>query len=96
MLAADIAAKAVTQNDFTASFFNKNYDDVLYSRIGDELKLSLTMQRLVSYPWLMNLVINKANKSVSLQKTISSMFTDMDVRALLKKPSFYFNILFNR
>ena len=96
MLAAEVASEAIEQNDFSSDFFNKKYDTVLYRRIGDELQLSRTMQKLASYPWLMNLVINKANKSVSLQKTISSMFTDMDVRALLKKPSFYFNILFNR
>lgn len=96
MLAAEVAVEAIKQNNFSSDFLNKKYDTVLYRRIGDELKLSLTMQKLVSYPWLMNLVINKANKSISLQKTISSMFTDMDVRALLKKPSFYFNILFNR
>ena len=96
MLAAEVAIKALAQNNFHEAFLNKNYDTVLYRRIGDELKLSSTMQKLASYPWLMNLVINKANKSISLQKTISSMFTDMDVRALLKKPSFYFNILFNR
>ena len=96
MLAAEVAVVAITKNYLSADFFYKNYDTVLFDRIGDELKLSLTMQKLVRYPWLMNLVINKVSKSVSLQKTISSMLTDMDVRALLKKPSFYFNILFNR
>ena len=96
MLAAQVAVEAIAQNNFSKDFLKKKYDRELYRRIGDELQLSLTMQKLVSYPWLMNLVINKANKSISLQKTISSMFTNMDVRALLKKPSFYFNILFNR
>ena len=96
MLAAEVASDAIAQNNFSNQFLNKNYDTVLFRRIGDELKLSNTMQKLASYPWLMNLVINKANRSISLQKTISSMFTDIDVRALLKKPSFYFNILFNR
>ena len=96
MLAAEAAGAAITENNFSADFFYKKYDTVLFSRIGDELKLSLTMQKLVRYPWLINFVINKANKSESLKKTISSMFTDLDVRALLKKPSFYFDILFNK
>ena len=96
MLAAEVAVKAIAAQNYDAAFFDENYDTVLFRRIGDELKLSYTMQKLVSYPWLMNLVINKANKSPSLQKTISSMFTDMDVRALLKKPSFYWNILVNK
>lgn len=75
MLAAEVAAKALSENNFHKEFLTELYDTVLYRRIGDELKLSNTMQKLVSYPWLMNLVINKANKSASLQKTISSMFT---------------------
>lgn len=96
MLAAEVAAAAIAQNKFDAAFLHQQYDTVLFRRIGDELKLSLIMQKLVSFPWLMNLVINKANKSPQLQKTISSMFTNLNVRALLKKPSFYWNILFNK
>lgn len=96
MLAAEVAAKAIQANQFDAAFLKSNYDDVLYKRIGDELKLSKTMQKLINYPWLMNFVINKSNKSKSLQNTISSMFTDLDVRALLKKPSFYWNVLVNK
>ena len=96
MLAAEAAHKAIMQNNYGKCFLKNNYDTILYSKIGDELKLSNTMQKLVNYPWLVNLVINKANKSLSLQKTITSMFTDMDVRALLKNPAFYINILFNR
>jgi hypothetical protein len=41
-------------------------------------------------------VVNKAHKSPSLSKTISSMFTDLDLRDQLRKPSFYARILFNR
>ena len=74
----------------------QEYDTVLYKRIGDELKIGATMQRLCRYPWLFNFVVNKAEKSPSLSKTISCMFTDLDLRDQLRKPSFYFKILFNR
>lgn len=96
MLAAEAAAKALEHKQFDSAFLQEHYGDVLFRRIGDELKLSYTMQRLVRYPWLFNLVVNKAHKSPSLQKTISSMFADLDVRALLRKPSFYWNILTNK
>lgn len=96
MLAAQAAVKAIESNDFSASFLQQQYTDLLFNRIGGELKLSYTMQKLCRYPWLFNLVINKAYKSPSLQKTISSMFADIDMRSLLKKPSFYLKILFNR
>lgn len=96
MLAGEAAAKAITANDFSADFFQKEYGDVLFSKIGDELQLSYTMQKLVKYPWLFNMVVNKAYKSPELRNTMTSMFKDMNVKALLRKPSFYWKILTNR
>lgn len=96
MLAADAIKEAVAKNEFSASFLKEAYDDVIYKRLGDEFKISATMQRLCKYPWLFNFVVNKAYKSPVLKDTISCMFTDMDLRDQLRKPSFYFKILFNR
>ncbi len=96
MLGAEAAVKALDADCFNAPFFQEHYGDILFKRIGDELKLSYTMQRLVRYPWLFNLVVNKANKSPVLRSTISSMFADLDMRALLRQPSFYWKILTNQ
>ena len=96
MLAAAAIKEAVAQNNFTAAFLTANYDDVVYKRLGEELKLSTTLQRLCQYQWLFNFVVNKARKSASLSHTISSMFTDMDLRGQLSKPSFYWKILMNK
>lgn len=96
MLAAYAIGKAVQENQFDKIFLKEQYDNVLYKRIGDELKISATLQRLCRYPWLFNFVVNKANKSPSLSKTISCMFTDLDLRDQLRKPSFYAKILLNR
>ena len=96
MTAAFAIEKALAARDFSAAFLKKEYDDLLYHRIGNELRISATLQRLSNYPWLFNFVVNKANKSASLNRTISCMFTDIDLRAQFKKPSFYFNMLFNR
>jgi geranylgeranyl reductase family protein len=96
MLAAYAIDKAIAGNKYDRAFLKEAYDDVLYKRIGDELKISATLQRLCRYPWLFNFVVNKANKSPSLSKTISFMFTDLDLRDQLRKPSFYAKILFNR
>jgi len=95
MLAADAIKAAVAKKEFSASFFKEAYDDVVYKRLGDEFKISATLQRLCKYPWLFNFVVNKAYKSPALKDTISCMFTDMDLRDQLRKPSFYFKILFN-
>ena len=96
MLAAAAIKEAREQNNYSATFLKAAYDDVVYKRLGDELKISATLQRLCKYPWLFNFVVNKAYKSPSLRNTISCMFTDMDLREQLSKPSFYFKILFNR
>ncbi|MBE2289142.1 MAG: geranylgeranyl reductase family protein [Chitinophagaceae bacterium] len=96
MLAAMAINEALPANDLSAAFFKTHYDDVLYKRLGDEFRISTTLQRLCKYPWLFNFVVNKAYKSKSLRDTISCMFTDMDLREQLSKPSFYFKILFNK
>jgi geranylgeranyl reductase family protein len=96
MLAAYAIRDSLESGNYGAEFLRSAYDDVLYRRIGDELKISTTLQKLCRYPWLFNFVVNKAHKSPSLSKTISSMFLDLDMRDQLRKPSFYARILFNR
>lgn len=96
MLAAAAIKDAVEKGDYSGSFFSSAYDDVLYKRLGDEFRISTILQKLCNYPRLFNLVVNKAYKSESLRNTISSMFTDMDMRAQLSKPSFYLKILLNK
>lgn len=96
MTAAYAIEKALNEKQYSRTFLKEAYDDVLYKRIGDELKISASLQRLCRYPWLFNFVVNKAKKSPSLSNTISCMFTDMDLREQLRKPSFYAKILFNR
>lgn len=96
MLAAYAIEKALAARRFDAAFLKEAYDDVLFKRFGNELRVSATLQRLSNYPWLFNFVIGKANKSPALNKTFSSMFTDIDLREQFRKPSFYLKMLFNR
>jgi len=96
MLAAYAIEKSIAEQRFDATFMKSAYDSALYKRIGDELKIGTTMQKLCRFPWLFNLVVNKAEKSPELSKTISCMFTDIDLREQFRKPSFYLKILFNK
>jgi len=96
MLAGEAATKALSEHNSSAEFLQREYGDVLFRKIGDELQLSYTMQKLVKYPWLFNMVVNKAYKSPELRNTLTSMFADMNVKALLRKPSFYWKILTNK
>ncbi len=92
MIAAEVAEKCLEANDFSDGFM-KQYDEVVYSKLWSELNLSRKMQELVNYPWMFNLVVNKANKNKVLRETIICMFDDLDIREKLKKPSFYLKLL---
>lgn len=91
--AADAIKKALETKDFSANAL-ATYDEDVYRYLWSELKLSHTMQKLCKYPWLFNMVVNKASKNKTLQETISCMFEDLDMRAKFQNPLFYFKILF--
>jgi len=96
MLAADAILHCLEQKDFTEFFIRRHYDNVLFKRLGDELRISNALQQLCRFSFLFNFVVNKAKKSPELKNTISSMFTNLDLRDQLRKPSFYLKILFNK
>lgn len=96
MLAAQAAREALDADTFDAAFLVKNYDDKLFGKIGAELKTSALLQRLCHYPWLFRFVLNKAYKSPTLNHAIQGMFTGVNLRSELRKPSFYANVLLNR
>lgn len=95
MCAAYQAKASLEKNDFSARALQQ-YDEAVYRRLWDELKLSYRMQQLVNYPWLFNFVVKKANSNRVLRETISVMFEDIDLREKLRKPSFYFQLLFSK
>ncbi len=94
MFAAQQAAVCVAQDNFSATAL-AGYDTLVYNRLWKELQLSYRMQQLINFPWLFNLVVNKANSNEALREAIMSMFEDIDLRAKLKSPKFYFKILFS-
>lgn len=95
MCAAYQAKTCIEKNDFSANILAQ-YDETIYRRLWDELKLSYRMQQLVNYQWLFNFVVRKANRNKVLRETISVMFEDVDLREKLRKPSFYFQLLFSK
>jgi flavin-dependent dehydrogenase len=94
MYAAKQAALCVETGNYNAACL-KNYDSEIYKRLWPELLLSYRMQQMVNFPSLFNFVVNKANSNKMLRETISCMFEDLDMRARLKSPSFYFKLLFS-
>ena len=96
MRAAIAAEAALENNDFSAEFLKLHYDVPVYKRLWGELRTSSVLQRLCRYPWLFNIVVNKANKSPTLKSTITGMFTDLDLRKKLREPGFYVKMIFNK
>lgn len=92
--AAETAVKALKEDNFSADFLNA-YDQAVYHKIWDELKLSHTIQKMLNYPKLFNFIANRAEKNKTISETISCMFYDLDMRARLKSPMFYLKLLFN-
>ncbi|MBD3225400.1 MAG: geranylgeranyl reductase family protein [Caldithrix sp.] len=90
--ASEMIQQAVIKNDFSASLL-AGYDQKVYEHLWDELRVSKAIQKLVQFPWLFNWVIKRVSKRPQLQKTFSSMFNDIDLRAKLKSPAFYLHLL---
>ncbi|PZF71811.1 NAD(P)/FAD-dependent oxidoreductase [Taibaiella soli] len=96
MLAAKSIEQSLQAQQYNRSFFQETYEDVLYRRLNSEIKISTTLRQLCRNPWIFNFVVNKAHKSPALRTTLSGMFTDMDLREQLRRPSFYWKILTNQ
>lgn len=92
--AAQQAKTALDAGDLSAAGL-REYDVAIYRRLGSELNLSYRMQKLVRFPWLFNFVVKKANTNKTLRDTIMVMFEDIDLRDRLRRPSFYFKLLFS-
>lgn len=92
-IAADHLAKAFKEERFDAEF-NKRFDAEIYNRMWTELRVGRFLQKALKFPSLFNFVVNKANKNESFQTILTSMLNDVDLKMELKKPSFYFKLLF--
>jgi geranylgeranyl reductase family protein len=93
--AADWATRALAAHDTSAAFLEQ-YDAAVYRRLGQELRLSYWLQRLLQFPALFNFVANRAANNATLAETLSSMFLDLDLRERLRQPGFYVKLLFGR
>lgn len=92
-----VAAKhliaAFAKSRFDAKF-NKRYDQEIYKRMWNELRIGRGLQRLLKYPRLFNAVVKRANRNPSLKLLLSSMLDDVNLKRELTKPSFYFKLIF--
>jgi len=95
MFAAEQVKRSLESNNFSESYM-RQYEDDLYDKIGNELNISSKIPKFIKYPWLFNMVVNRASKSKTLQNTLTLAMTDLEVRKKLKEPSLYLKVLFGK
>ena len=93
-IAVEQAQKAVETDNFGAEFL-KHYEDILWKKIGGELRLSTKLQKLGRKKALLNLVINKAHKNSEINQLLTDIITGKLPKTKLINPMFYMKILFN-
>jgi geranylgeranyl reductase family protein len=94
-VAGDHTIRCFLANDFSASF-NRKYDQEIYRRLGAELRLSTQLQRLCRYPWLLNLIVKKANRNAAFMQLLADGLTKTGKKNSLVTPGFYYRLFFNR
>lgn len=94
-IAAELAEKCFEQNNFSAAFM-KAYDKRVNRVLGVEMKLSYQLQRLLAYPWLLNIFAKKLNGSKKLMDILSRMYTDFELRKQLVNPVFWVRVIAGR
>jgi len=92
-LAVEIVKDAIVQGDTSRNFL-KAYDAKLRNMLSGELKLSYQLQTIGRrFPFLLNLVINKASKNNKIADWISLMIADENAKEELTSMFTYVKLL---
>ena len=94
-IAAQQAVVALEANDYSAAALLR-YDAEIDRVMGAELRLSYRLQKLVTFPWLFNLLVKISVRNKQVKELISGMFYEVNLRKKLTRPSFYLKLLLNR
>lgn len=96
MVSGVAAAEAINKWLVTDSINDlANYQKVIERKLWSELQLSHKLQQLANYSVLFNFVVKTASRNRAIQDTFSAMFYDVNIRAKLKSPKFYLELLFS-
>jgi menaquinone-9 beta-reductase len=92
IIAAEIAGKCFETGN-TGLEATKNYQQLIYQKLGPELELSLKLQKLAQSRRLLNLVIGRASANKKLRMTISEMLYNDKAKSKLSNPWFYLKLM---
>ncbi|MGX5816754.1 NAD(P)/FAD-dependent oxidoreductase [Chitinophaga lutea] len=94
-MAAQQAAACVAANDYSAAAMLA-YDANIARVLGPELSMSTRLQKLIRFPWLLNMLMRLSARNKELQDLMTSMFHEVDIRKKLGRPQFYVRLLLGR
>jgi menaquinone-9 beta-reductase len=95
VVAAEKAAECLQKNDFSAQIL-RGYDERIYRMRGQEFKVSYWLQRQFRRAWFFNTLVALISKNQHLARTFAFVFTDINLKQQLLKPSFWWRVLTNK
>jgi menaquinone-9 beta-reductase len=95
VVAAEKAAECLQKNDFSAQIL-RGYDERIYRMRGQEFKVSYWLQRQFRRAWFFNTLVTLISKNQHLARTFAFVFTDINLKQQLRKPSFWWRVLTNK
>ena len=93
-IASEIAVKAKEVHNYTKEYL-KTYDQNLWEYLGNELNTSTKLLKLARSKFLLNFVIDRAERNKNVRDIISGMLANEIPRSELSNPLFYLKIIFS-
>ena len=90
--AVNTACEAMEANDMSGKFLSR-FENRLWEKIGNELKVSTKLQKIGRFRFLLNFVINKAARNSEVSNIIAGMLANEVPRKRLANPLFYARLL---
>jgi len=94
-IAAEQAAECLKRNDFSAGFMDA-YDVRIHRVLGQEMKLSYQMQRLLEFPLAIKMFSWQMKRNDTLRRLMIRMYSDLELRKQLVRPGFWLKVLSGR
>jgi geranylgeranyl reductase family protein len=94
-IAAEQLQDCLEKEDFSASFL-KAYDKRVDRVLGSEMRLSYRLQKMLMYPFLVNLLAHIIAGNQRILEVLSGMYNDFALREQLAKPLFWMKMLLKR
>lgn len=91
-IAAEVLATVCASDDFSDAALAA-YQQQLWQRLGPELRMSYTLQRLGRFRPLLNLIVSRAARRAEVREWISMMMAGTAPKETLKSPLTYLRLL---